>query len=434
MKYVALLALVACTETKGPLTGTQSIEVELVSPASGGDVNNRLSDAQRRIVVNLRAKDADGNVDTSFSATLRVYAQFLGTLTPDLRMNTPTIQMTNGVAMNQMIDLPVAFGPTTVWIDNGTGAGPDYEFGAISGNSPTLWFRDPFVHDLQKPRDEDAIDALQVTLLTDKQIRVEGSRYGSRGALVVTSTFAQGYTVSDVRCATGGAKPTPPCETNIGPDGSINAALNDDDFYDHVMVFTFSAPRDQFGRPLVEGTVIESFNGGLTEFNGLTEVGFPRTFIHVPDPVGDPTPQPHVDRALIPRPSPENMPGARGAIFDPATWFTPSGFINFERNEAGLIEISNAKVCPIDDDPEGVYARFKQWTIDPKPGGACDAGSSAARSRLINLITAGSDFTTDPHTLVGQTLQKVIGIVRPVNLQGFNVWIVYPRGKDDIVL
>jgi hypothetical protein len=50
------------------------------------------------------------------------------------------------------------------------------------------------------------------------------------------------------------------------------------------------------------------------------------------------------------------------------------------------------------------------------------------------LVTAGSDFTMDPHVLVGKTLPKVVGIVRPVNIGTFNVWIVYPRGNDDFVL
>ena len=439
MKRLALLLLVACTENKGPLEGPQSIEVELVSPANPGDVNNRLDDSQRTVMINLRVKDAEGNVYTTnedgtpFNQTVRVYAQFLGTLTPDLRAQPlVSVNLVAGVATGAMVNLPVAYGATTLWIDNGVDVGPDYQFGALTGTSPTLWYRDPFVADLQRPRDETAVDALSLTPLSDKQVRVATSRYGARGALVVTSTFAQGYTVSDMQCATGGPMPTPPCTTNHGP-----LAGQQDDGYDHVMVFTFSAPRDQFGRPLVEGTVIESFNGGLTEFNGLTEVGFPRTFIHDPDPATpDVRPEPYVNRALLPAPE----------LFD-VSWFGAldnsmackdmgvcTGRIHFERNEAGPIEIRNAKVCPIDDDPEGVYARFKQWTIDPNPGGMCDQSSSAARGKLINLITAGTDFTTDPHTLVGQTIDKIVGIVRPVNLQGFNVWIVYPRGKDDIVL
>ena len=440
MKRLALLLLVGCTETKGPLEGPQSIEVELVAPVNPGDVNNRLLDTQRTVTINVRVKDSEGNIYTTredgtpFNETVRVYAQFLGTLTPDLETQPLTsVDLAAGVATNVMVNLANVrtFGPTTLWVDNGTGLGPDYQFGALVGNSPTLWYRDPFVADLQRPFDETRVDALSQTPLSDKQVRVASSRYGARGTLVVTSTFAQGYTVADVQCASGGTMPTPPCTTNHGPLPGM-----EDDGYDHVMVFTFSAPRDQFGRPLVEGTVIESFNGGLTEFNGLTEIGFPRTFIHDPDPATPERPEPYVNRALMPAP----------VLFD-VTWFNAldtstacrdtgqcTGRIHFERNEAGPIEIRSAKVCPIDDAPDGVYARFKQWTIDPNPGGTCDASSSAARAKLINLITAGTDFTTDPHTLVGRTLQKIVGIVRPVNLQGFNVWIVYPRGKDDIVL
>ena len=405
MKHISvlLMLLAACTDTRDAITGTQSIEVEMVSPANPGTVNARLPDTQRMIVVNLRAKNADGDVDTSFTTSVRVYAQFLGTLTPSLEdMPLATIAMTNGVAMNQTIALPTTvFGATTLWLDNGTGLGPDYQFGAVAGTSPTLWYRDPFISDLQRPRDEMALDALSTTPLSDKQIRVSTSRYGDRGALVVTSIFAQGYTVADVQCTTGGAMPTPPCTAGD---------------YDHAMIFTFSAPRDQYGRPINEGEVIESFNGGLAEFNGLTEVGFPRTFIAAPD---SDTP-PYVNRALMPP----------AVLFDLA-WFGPlssaSGRINFERNEAGPIDIRNVKVCPLDDGPEGVYTRYKQWSIDPSV-----AGDQCNSSNVINLITAGTDFTTDPHTLVAKTLPKVVGIVRPVNIGSFNVWIVYPRGKDDL--
>ena len=394
----AVLAAGACTDTRDAIVGTQSIEVELISPAPG-DVNNRLPDTMRTVVLNLRAKTADNTVDTTFEATLNVYAQFLGTLTPALdQVRLATVPLVGGVAMNVTITLPPSvFGATTLWFDNGTGIGPEYRHGDLAGNSPTIWYRDPFIQDLQRPRDEMAVDALSTTPLQDKQIRVGTSRNGATGALVITSTFAQGYTVSDVNCTTGGEQPTPPCTTGD---------------YDHALVFTFSAPRDQYGHPLVVGEVISSFNGGLAEFNGLTEVGFPRTAISAAD---RDTP-PFVDEALLPPP----------ALFDLA-WFgplsSPTGRINFEKHEAGAIELRNVKVCPLDDGVDGVYSKFKQWTIDPSV-----AGDQCSSSNVINLITAGTDFVTDPHTLVGRTLPRVVGIVRPVNIGSFNVWIVYPRG------
>lgn len=394
-KLLLSVLLVGCVKEVDAIEGTQSIVVELVSPASPGNVNQRLMDTARMVTVNLTAKDADGETDTSFGDPVRVYAQFLGTLTPDLdQMPLVTIPMANGVATAAQITLPATvLGPTTLWFDNGTGLGADYVHGLVTGTSPTLWYRDPFIADLQTPRDEMAVDALAVTPLTDKQISVSASRYGANGRLVITSVFAQGYTASDVQCGPGGA---PPC----------TAAA-----YDHVMVFTFSAGRDQTGRLLQVGDVITKFNGGLSEFNGLTEVGFPRTF--APEPAD-------TNPARLPAP----------VRLDPATWFgplsNPQGVINFERNEAGAIEIINGIVCPTDED----YDTYKQWKIDPSGmgGAACDGRN------VINVITQGTDFTTDPKTLVGMTLPRLVGIVRPVNIGTFNVWIIYPRGSSDVTL
>ena len=450
MKRAFLLMLVACTESRDAIKGTQSIEVELVSPANPGDVKTRLGDTQRMVMVNLRAKDAEGNLDTTFTASLRTYAQFLGTLSPELSAAPKASCVTDGLpcsvpivngmgsATLNLTTTPV-FGPTTLWFDNGTDAGPDYHHGAITGTSPTLWYRDPFVADLQAPSCENTTvtpptapscmslqDPLGQGPLEDKQIRVGVSRHnkngGTQGVLVVTSVFSQGYTVSDVKCATGLPNPTPPCTVEAHPNGVVG--------YDHAMVFTFSAARDQYGRPLVEGEVIEAFNGGLSEFNGLTEVGFPRTFVPEDlDAMGDPK-APIVNPALMPTPVNFQMKWFTG-LMNPADM--NEGTINFERNEAGPVKFTGATVCPLDDGPDGVYSKYKQWSVDPDPAGLCKMGSSADRAKLISLITAGTDFITDPHTLVGRKLD-VVGIVRPVNLPGFNVWIVYPRGKEDIVI
>jgi hypothetical protein len=395
MKRVLLLGVVlgGCVEHRDPLTGTQSIVVQIKSPTSVGSVDVRLPDTQRDVVVDLTAQDVDGETDTSFTAELQVYAQFLGTLTP-LFGEEPlaTVQMTNGVATDAMITLPSSvLGPTTLWFDDGTGRGDRYEPGTVTGTSPTLWFRDPYIRDLQTPRDETALDALSITPLTDKQISVSASRHGADGRLVVTGTYAQGYTVSDVACGPGGA---PPCTAEA---------------YDHALVFTFSAPNDQDGSAIHVGDEISRFNGGLSEFNGLTEVGFPRSVM--PDPQSN-------DPARLPAP----------VVVDPATWFGPlsaaDGMINFERNESGAIALVNAKVCPLDDD----YETYKQWKLDP-------AGASGTCGQdVINVITQGTDFETDPATLVGRVLPRVVGILRPVNIGSFNVWIIYPRGASDLQL
>ena len=214
---IAVLVLGGCNTENIAISGTQSIKVDIVAPATTGTVDQRLPDTQRMLTVNLTALDANGEIDTSFADPIRVYAQFLGTLTPDIdQMPLLTIPMVNGQAMARTITLPNSvLGPTTLWFDNGTGLGTDYAYGSVAGTSDTLWYRDPFINDLQTPRSETAVDALTITPLTDKQISVSASRHGARGRLVVTSVFSQGYTASDVQCANadGARRRAPPGPT-----------------------------------------------------------------------------------------------------------------------------------------------------------------------------------------------------------------------------
>jgi hypothetical protein len=400
-----LIALCAagCTEHRGHgLEGTQSISVEMLEPANPGTIKDRLPDTMRTVVINLTARNADNHVDASFNKQVRVYTQFLGTLTPVLEQIPPTvITMENGVAMNQTVMLPAkVFGPTALWVDDGEGSGPEYVPGTVAGASPTLWFRDPFIVDLQTPRDEMGLDALARTPLQDKQVTVRSSRYGERGRLVITSVFAQGYTVSDVECLDRDG--TPPCTAQA---------------YDHVMVFTFSAGRGSDGHVLAEGETIDGFGGGLTEFNGLTEIGFPQTLTPVfKDDDGDGK-NDAITRGRIPAP----------VVLQPS-WFNglsdPDGRINFERNEAAAIQVDGGKVCPLDED----YATYKQWKLDPTGAG----GDNCLGDNLLNVITAGVVPSFDPAAMAGQVLPRVVGILRPVSIGSFNVWIIYPRGMDDL--
>lgn len=386
----ATLLAAGCSDTSDPVEGTQSLEVTLLAPTDPGAVDRRLDASQRMVTLDVVAKDADNAVDTSFSGTLNVYAQFLGTLSPAFgELPLATIPITAGEARNVTVSLPAVFGPTVVWIDNGSGIGPTYAHGAITGTSPTLWYGDPFIADLQTPRDPTALDALNATPLQDKQITVLGSRHGANGRLVVTSVFAQGYTVSDVLCT--GEAGTPPCTAGD---------------FDHIVVFTFSAPRDSNFRPLQVGQVIEGFAGGLTEFLGLTEVGFPRTITAPGEQI--------VDVARLPPAVPLALDWFNG-LSDPA------GMINFEKNEAGLIEVSDVVVCELDED----FVEHKQWKVDPD-GDDC-------RGDLINVVSTGIT-ALDPQALVGRSITKISGILRPLNFGNGNVWIIFPRSADDVAL
>ena len=377
MRAVLLLVLVGCVETRDPITGAQSLKIELVSPQPGSP-STPLPDTSRTVIVNITAIGPDGQPDSSYTNTVQAYVNFLGTLTPYLGGSPlATAQMVGGKASNVTINLPPVFGPTTLWFDDGSASQPTY----ASGASATLWYRDPFVEDIQRPISESALDALSASPLEQKQVTVRSSKWGANGRLVVTSVFAQGYTVSDMSCSAGGA---PPCTAGD---------------YGHVEVFSFSAARDEKFRLIKEGQVIDGFAGGVSEFNGLTEIGFPQTFVDS-DTVD-------VNAAREPVP----------VVMD-TTWFTNKYM--FERNEAAPIEVDGATVCPLDAD----YDTYKQWKLDPS--GACGTNRN-----VLNVITSGV-VNIDPATLVGKKMTRVVGVLRPVNIGTFNVWIIYPRSSADL--
>ncbi len=383
-RALPLLLVVGCVETKDPIAGTQSLRIDLKNPTTSS-VFNRLSDSQRSAVVDVTALDANGEVDTSYENDVQVYVNFLGTLTPYLGgQPLATVTMRGGVAMNQTIQLPPVFGPTTLWFDDGNDENPTY----ASGASPVLWYRDPYNQDIQRPTDEMSLDALSKSPLETKQVTVRSSRYGKNGRLVVTSVFAQGYTVSDVDC--GDEAGIPPCTAGD---------------YDHTMVFSFSAPRDEEGRLIQEGQTIEGFAGGVSEFNGLTEIGFPQTFNSVAEV--------EINPQRMPTPT----------AFD-ASWFQNT--IMFERNEAAAIAVTGAKVCNLDAD----YATYKQWKLDTAGVG----GDCKGKKTIINVITNGIVPAATVEALPGKTVPKIVGVLRPVNIGSFNVWIIYPRSMADLTL
>jgi hypothetical protein len=371
-----IAGLAGCVEHLPPLDEVTSLRVELLSPTDPGTTENRLSDTVASAEIRVTAIDAQGQV-ADLDGPVKVYLQFLGTLSPELGSPIPhaTVMLTDGVSAPTTIILPRVFGPTVIWVEDDT-AGGSYP----TGTSPVLWFRDPFIADISTPPDEMALDALSSSPLELKQVTVSASRYGAMGRLVVTGTYAQGYSLSDVMCADDNG--TPPC---VAGD------------YDHILVFSFSRPRDEMGRTITQGQFTDGFAGGVQEFNGLTEIGFPQSFVEEPSPVS-------VDDARIPPP----------AVVD-QSWF--SNTILFERNESGLLEIDGGIVCPLDDD----YTTYKQWKLDL--GRGCGTA--------INVITTGvSDF--DPGAAEGMAVTKVIGVLRPVNIGTFNVWIIFPRTGADL--
>ena len=373
-----VLAIAGCVETLPPLDEVTSLQVELLMPTDPGAEDRRLDPSVTTAQIKVTAIGADG-LPADLDGPVQVYAHFLGTLTPELGASQPlaTIMLTDGVSAAATVTLPPVFGPTRLWVEDGREGGT-----FPTGVSPILWYRDPFISDISRPENEMALDALSSSPLELKQVTVTASQYGARGRLVVTGTYAQGYSLSDVQCADENG--TPPCVA--GP-------------YDHILIFSFSRPKDERGRDIRAGQFTDGFAGGVQEFNGLTEIGFPQSFVEEEDPVD-------VDAARIPAP-----------VVVQQSWLTNT--IEFEKVETGLVAVENATVCPLDDD----YVTYKQWKLDI--GSGCGAA--------INVITTGvADF--DPNDRVGLTIPRVVGVLRPVNIGSFNVWIIYPRDAADLVL
>jgi hypothetical protein len=373
-----LLAAAACQETLDPITGTQSLRVELVSPADPGSSEDRLDDGQREVTLTVSALDEDAAVDASFSGDVDIYVHFLGGLTPKLEDEPlDSVHLEGGSSGEVTLSLPPVFGPTFLWMEHTR----DDDATFATGTSPTLWYRDPFLVDVSRPEDEMALDALESSPLEEKQINVTGSRYGASGRMVVTGVYAQGYTLSDAECAD--ADGTPPCVTGD---------------YDHVFVFSFNRPRGEDGEAIAVGDVVERLTGAIGEFNGLTEVNFPQSFM---SGEGDP--------AMVPEPF----------VLQPE-WLTD--VINMEKVEEALVAVDGVEICPLDDD----YDTYAQWKL--KLGGSCDDGD------VINVITRGQVNDFDPAAYVGMVMPRVVGTLRPVNIGNFNVWILYPRSIEDIEL
>jgi hypothetical protein len=400
MRVVLLLVIASgCVEHRDGVTATQSLRVTLLAPLDPGAPDRRLDITQRDVTIEVTAIGPDGMVDTAFNFEVGVRTQFLGAVTPPIvDPNIPQIMLTNGVSAPTQLTLPpTVFGPAVVWVEDG-GDGGTY----ATGTSPTLWYRDPYIVDVQTPTSEVGIAALVASPLEDRQIGVTGSRYNDPatcptmdcGKLVVTSTYAQGYTVSDVDCGPGGS---PPC---VAGD------------YDHVLVFTFQRPRDENGCDLFVGEIIDGFAGAVQEFNGLTEIGFPQTFVAA---TADSCDARVVDEASLPEPA-----------HIEADWLTD--LIKFERAEGGLVSVDAATLaapmlptaCPLDTQ----YDQYKQWELDI--GGGC--------GNPISVITAGAVTSWIPEDHVGDQLTAVVGAFKPVNFSGGGgVWVIYPRTAADLV-
>jgi len=392
VRRLALLALLAAGCHQGPEFNPQEVQTLEITLAS--DVNlgtEAMPNADRTLRFDMVARDRTGGVASGFNGKIQSYVFFAGTLSPDRAAGASSlqeIQVTGGLAQGLTLNLPTAFGPSSLWLED---AGePDRAPTYAAGSTPTIWYREPYLSDVQRPpvpaRASASLSNYH-SILEGKQVRVNQSQHGVDGRLVVTSVDAQAYSVSDAKCGPGG---TPPC---------TSVALG------HLYVFTFSKP------PVEVGSLLKEVRGGVTEFVGFTELSFPRQDLLKNGET------PIIDARLVPTP----------VLLTPAT---VADNAVMEDNEAALVELRGVIVCkPASPDDIDRFERFRQFPIDLGTGSGC--GGAGAPSLAM------PSFTFDPYQNDGKRIDSVLGMVRNVagdssGGRSFSFWTINVRAPADV--
>ena len=121
-RALLLISVVAaCGDPLPPITGTQALQIDMVSPTDTGAIDSRICSTlpcpqagQQPVTsatVNVTAIGPDGQMDTSYTNDVQVYVNFLGTLTPYLcdpssaaQCNAlATIHVQDGIATNAVV-------------------------------------------------------------------------------------------------------------------------------------------------------------------------------------------------------------------------------------------------------------------------------------------------------------------------------------------
>lgn len=197
----------------------------------------------RQATFNVIARDEQGSVIPN-DVDVDVFISFGGVKTgansacgADVAGNQPIEKVTlkAGMLMNHTVQLPLAFGSTSIWIDEPSSG--------ATGASPTIYFRNAFIDEAQTPPDLTATNATFCSPFNGKFLIFDHAR-GS-GQLVVGAVFNNAFTITD---------------TGV-PPGQFNS----------IYVYAFGKPPPY----IVEGRIINSFSGNYSKFVGFTELNFP---------------------------------------------------------------------------------------------------------------------------------------------------------------
>ncbi|MCU1279005.1 MAG: hypothetical protein JWM53_2551 [bacterium] len=246
MRYTLLgLLLVGCVQQKASPTAAalNSLDVQLIDPPPSGLGSPMAPVNVKQATFNIVARDEQGNVIAK-DIDVDVFISFGGVKTgansacgADQTGTAPIERVTlkAGQLMNHSVTLPLAYGSTSIWIDEPSSG--------ATGASPTIYFRNAFINEAQTPPDPTAANATFCSPFNGKFLIFDHPT-GS-GQLVVTSVFSNAFSITD---------------TGVAP-GQFNS----------IYLFAFGKPPPN----IVEGRVITSFSGNYSKFVGFTELNFP---------------------------------------------------------------------------------------------------------------------------------------------------------------
>ena len=242
--FAPRLRAVGCTDHRTLATAGQiaTLEVQLIDPPA-----DKLGSPQAPVNVkaatfNVIARDASGAVVPK-DIDAQVFISFGGVKTgaesacgADDTGTKPieTITLKGGMLMGHKVDLPLAFGSTSVWIDDPASG--------TTGASPTIYFRNALIPEVQTPPD---LDGGQRHLLLAVQRQVPARRQGDRR-----------------RAARG----------DVGVRQRVRRHRHRRlDVQQHLPVRVRQAAR----APSSRGACVKSFSGNYSKFVGFTELNFP---------------------------------------------------------------------------------------------------------------------------------------------------------------
>jgi hypothetical protein len=239
---VAAVMILGCVNHTSLVAGqVDTLEVQLTDPPPSGLGSPANPVVLNQATFNVIVRDALGNV-VKKDMSLDVFISFGGIKTgadsacgADASGNNPIerVQLVAGQLMGHVVQLPNSYGATSIWIDE-----PNSH---ATGASPTIYFRNPLITEVQTPPDVTAMNATFCSPFNNKFVIIDKPSPG--GQLVVGSVFSGAFTIVDTGATT----------------------------FNNIYLYAFGKPP-----PYIQpGRVIKTFSGNYSKFVGFTELNFP---------------------------------------------------------------------------------------------------------------------------------------------------------------